>query len=163
MHVYPMSSPSEKSGVYLLRNRVAKVYYVGKSLNLRRRWSEWKTCFATGIGFRNRMFATVSVDPADWEFVIAHLCPANKLGRIENEVIAELRKRKTIIVLNNHDLVHNPQAQTASKSQIFNNDRHITSVEAARIIGCRVDTLRKRLRRLRQHGHSGRFDVEDLT
>jgi hypothetical protein len=146
----------------MLRNLAAKAYYVGQSVNLWRRWAEWKNAFATGIGFKNRAFAEVSTRPEDWDFVVVQLCPASQLDRCEKMALAELRQRRGIKLINNENVERKPPVSISAKSVIVDGDRTISISEAAQRIGCKLDTLRKRLKKYRHNGHPGTFDFDFL-
>lgn len=92
MKPYPLTGP-EGCGVYIVRNRTTGQVYVGQSVDLRRRYAEWRATFSSGLGATNRaLHGAIEVSNInDWDFVVFELSKKENLNRLEEEVIEKVR------------------------------------------------------------------------
>jgi hypothetical protein len=165
MTAFPLSSPPKSSGIYLLRNRVARLYYVGQAVNLHRRWSEWKSALAMSIGHKSQvvLLAMKDTELADWEFVVVQLCERADLDRLEVIAIEGLRNCCDGTVLNYAQLQIKGYKLHEAKTVIVDElGRRITYADAAEQIGCTYATLSKRLKKRRKNGTGAMLTLAHL-
>lgn len=99
---FPMHAPPETSGVYALKHKTTGQIYVGQSVNLRRRYFEWRTVFSSKLGATNQSLhgALQNSKPEEWEFSILAEVTPEKLNETENETIRRLRAAAPGLCLN---------------------------------------------------------------
>lgn len=93
MLAYPLTGPSSETGLYIIKNRNTGHVYVGQSVDLRRRYQEWRTVFASGLGATNRALEEIieSTNIEDWDFYVFQTCEKHELNRLEDETITKVR------------------------------------------------------------------------
>lgn len=167
MKVFPFSNPPKKAGIYLLRNSVTQMQYVGKSTNLYRRYTEWKMVFTQKFGIRSHKLLDAVADssPEDWELVILAEfddITDEELSVCENEAIARISAERPGTLLNtNSSVTTDRRSERGSRSMILRNGEPIPFSEAARELGCGTKQLQKRMARYRQKGRLV-MDLEEL-
>jgi hypothetical protein len=156
METFSIASPPNAPGIYLLRNTVAKTYYIGKTVNLRRRWIEWRGAFANQSNLRNSWFidAINSTMASDWDFAVVQELdgiPAAEWRVYEQRAIKLMRAVPGITLLNDFE-PEGTRVRSTALSSIRDGEQQLTITEAARRIGCQPDTLTKRLQKWRKRG-----------
>jgi hypothetical protein len=156
MPSFPVASPPNAPGIYLLCNRTAKIFYVGKTVNLRRRWIEWRGAFNNQANLRSEVFIEIikTTDPIDWDFEIVQdltNVDPKRGSELENQTIETLRAMKVGTILNDF-APHGVRPRPSSRSTVRDNGETLTIAEAARRLGCMPKTLAKRLKQWRVKG-----------
>lgn len=166
---YPMHSPPETSGIYALKHRTTGQIYVGQSINLRRRYFEWRTVFATKLRATNHSLhgALVGTEPEDWEFIIlAQVTPAD-LNRVEADTIGKLRAARPELCLNGTpetkpNLVVEPQEGSLALSEVLDESGAAMShAQIASRLGVTKQAVKKRLAAWRRKGKN-KITIKDL-
>lgn len=166
MKTYPIDSPPQNPGIYALSNRVTGQIYIGKSVNLHRRYAEWKGVFTTGLGAKNPKIQEVlnTSRRQDWDFVVLDDLPgasSSDLELAERRAIRGANKRDPDRVLNG--LVPDaktpeavgtarPGASEPKSIVLSTTGEPITQREVARVLGITKGSVKQRLRKYRDRG-----------
>lgn len=87
-----VTAPSNRSGVYGIRNKVNGKLYVGSSINLGARWSGHKSQLRKGThGNTHLQSSWVKYGEAAFEFGLLTLCPVDELDHWEGHFIEVFR------------------------------------------------------------------------
>lgn len=157
MTSYQMACPPPVAGLYMLRNTVTGMLYVGKAINLKVRHQEWRAVFRSGLGHKSQKLRAAMTDPAEWEFVVVKETPGvigKDLLALEAKLIDACFRQAPARTLNIvRPLTGKDQSSVAaSKSSIIYNGAPISPIEASRVLGSSLSSLRKRLRAWRDRG-----------
>jgi predicted GIY-YIG superfamily endonuclease len=155
MKSFPFTSPPDTCGVYAIRHKAKRQYYIGSSENLRRRWMNWWLSL-NDKKRRNELVARAFKGSTieDWDFVVLHEAPSiAEARRLEHQAIQRLLHNKSIELLNRAQVVHTAPVGRPRLVTIFDH----TGVEigtdvAAAQLGINVGALYARLNKLRQQG-----------
>lgn len=155
MKIYPLASPPSACGVYVLRHKTKRQYYVGSSTNLRRRWISW--WFAFGCRKKHNVLIAEAFrcsDRNDWDFVVLHeTATADEARQLEHRAIQSLLHSGSVELLNRCEVVHTAPVGRPRQSEILDHSgAEITTQAAAMQLGIAVGTLYARLNKLRQRG-----------
>lgn len=169
MKTFSFASPPSVAGVYLLKNVKTDDVYIGKSVNLRRRFNEWKSVFVTGLGVKSFKLLTVITDRTleHWEFLVVAEFPGateKELAAYETRAISRFAKEWRGVVLNTMippEIVKPADTSFGPKSVIEHEGRSIAYTSVAKILGCGTKQLQKRMARYREKGIST-VQLEDL-
>lgn len=163
MTQYSLGSPPKTSGIYVLKNLATGHAYVGQSVNLFRRWVDWKAVMSTGAGHTNADILAMSRDgdPNDWVFSVLVEIPPDRLEETEQKAIRRTMaalgdkclNRQPLIVDKNKKTTTLPSNTYGRKSEVTGPDgKPMTIAELARHCGISRDTVKKKLHRMRQKG-----------
>lgn len=157
MKAYELTNPPQRAGIYLLRNKVSGLLYVGKSKNLYRRYSEWKMVFTQRLGVKSLKLleAAADSDPADWEFCIVmefEQVDDHTLADFEQQTIKRFDDEAPGFLLNSHIKRTAGNIVTGSRSVILDKGEPITYGQAARVLDCTTKQVQKRMARYRKRG-----------
>lgn len=157
MKIYPLGAPPPKAGIYLIRNTVTGMLYVGRSMNLRRRFSEWRMSVVQKFNIRSFKFvqALESGSSEDWEFGIIAEFDAitdDELAEYEYKAVARLASKFPNRLLNTITPSQPSKAINVAKSTILYEGRPVSYAEAANKLGCSSKQLQKRMARYRKKG-----------
>lgn len=150
-----MDSPPRAPGLYELRHNTNGLFYIGKTVDLHRRYAEWRGVFSTGLGHKNAKLAAAMTHPADWTFNVLRVILDNTpLAPAEAGAIRDAMAHSPNLLLNvmlpDGKMIHHPAAPP--KSTVTLEGRQISYAEAAEALGCSRETLAKRLAKYRQQG-----------
>lgn len=157
MNTYPLSPIPSHGGVYAIKNNKTGHVYIGRSIDLSRRFNEWKHAMTYRRALKNGPIADMlEQDPnlAHWTFTILHHdASATMLDLMNREAVAIERLKGLGDKLLNSQGANDPVAGTGlpikvSRGVVTLTDadgNEISQREGAAILGCRVDTLRQRL------------------
>jgi biotin operon repressor len=157
------------AGIYTVRNKKTGQTYLGQTVDLGRRYLEWRTATTTRLRLPNHAVedAFKSSDRYDWEFRVLVECPANELKRMEEKAIARLVADLGPLCLNVPDAgVRKPRAIPQPGylplSEVLDEHGAVMSyAQVAERLGITLDSVAKRLARLRKMGRF-KFDIKDL-
>jgi len=156
MKTYSFATPPHHPGIYVLKNVVTGHLYIGRSMDLARRYAEWKAVFTSQIGVKSmKMLQQVqSSRPEDWAFVIVQEFPEateEALAQYEEHAITRVGNSAPDRLLNS---IAPRKVGTASspKSSVSVDGAPIAYPEAAKMLGCSVKSLQKRLAAYRKRG-----------
>lgn len=162
MKTYQFSTPPRVPGVYLVRHKPTDRLYVGRTVDLSRRYSEWKMTFSAHLGVKSfRIKELLEEGGADeWEFSILAELPGateEQLADYETRAVTRIGNRAPERLLNtiapsNPKAARAPGAATSPKSSITLEGRTIAYSVAAKILGCSVKQVQKRMARYREKG-----------
>lgn len=158
MKSYELTNPPHKAGIYLLRNKVSGLLYVGKSKNLYRRYSEWKMVFTQRLGVKSLKLleAAADSDPADWEFcIVMEFDEIDDLALTdaEHQTITRFNEEAPGLLLNSH-MAPEGAPLVNVRSTILDKGKSITYGQAAKALGCTQRMVQKRMARYRKRGIS---------
>lgn len=168
MKTYSLASVPTCAGLYYLTNKRTGEIYVGQSNGLRRRHIEWKNAFTSGFGRTNAvMHAAVmrSPDLDEWFFVVAAEMPGattEELLAAEAQEIIKLAKSKPEKILNTQIGKDMPSPLPENTVILTDEGVVIGQAAAARMLGRNVDTIRDKVRWLRDQGVR-QVRMSDLT
>lgn len=172
MTTFPMASPPSGPGIYLLSNRKLGKAYVGQSLNLHRRYGEWKSVFLSKLGAKNTLLLDIigKSDISEWEFTILQELPgatSAQLMSAETVAISRIKTLKPTALLNStasraadrsSPIVNDGSYRAGlAKSKVIGPHGAMSQAEVAQAKGVTVQTVKKKLRKLRGKGI---FEVE---
>lgn len=156
MTTFPMDSPPRAPGLYELRHNTNGLFYIGKSVDLHRRYQEWRAVFSSGLGHKNAKLAAAMTHPADWTFNVVRVILDNTpLAPVEEAAIRTAQLAAPELLLNavlpagtSSRRLSGPQPKTT----ITYAGREVSYNEAATLLDCSRETLAKRLSKYRQRG-----------
>lgn len=158
MKIYPLDSPPKHAGIYAIINRLTREIYIGKSVNMQRRYQEWRAIVSSGFGHKNiRFMEAAKGNGRDWDFHILYEAgdaTHEELDSFEARAITKALQRDPSKVLNAL-LPAAPKAGrglTAPKSRITMGGQQVNYSAAARVLSCEVHHLQKRLMNYRKRG-----------
>lgn len=159
MKTYQLDAPPPSAGIYAVRHKPTQRLYIGRSLNLKRRHSEWRGVVANGLNVPSEHFRTMlaGCPPEEWEFLILAEFPGvteKVLAEKEHEAISKVRASKPKLLLNTLEVskVRVPGTATSPKSVVTHEGNPIPQTRAAEMLGVSVKMLQKRLARWRGRG-----------
>ena len=166
--MYPLAGPPPRAGLYLVKNKKTGQTYAGQTVDLGRRYNEWRSALNTGV-LRNRAVedAIRSSDPADWEFIVVIECGPDELKRGEEQLIARLVAKLGPLCLNVPDAgVRKPRPASdvgfvALSEVLDESGLPMSYAQVAARLGITLDSVAKRLARLRKMGRF-KFSIRDL-
>lgn len=156
MKTFQLGAPPPHAGVYLIRHIPTQKIYFGKTVNLKRRYMEWRTGAATGSKFgsirlRDMMLAT----PLDeWEFCVLKELPDStdsELRSYELRAIEAASARCSERLLNTIGTGEYP-VEGYRKSKITYKGKPVLQTEAAKFLGVSPKSLAKRMAKRRAKG-----------
>jgi hypothetical protein len=167
--MYPLAGPPHSAGLYLVKNIKTLQVYVGQTVDLKRRYVEWRTAITTRLGLPNHAVADAmkSSDPADWVFEVFTECPANDLKRAEEKLVAKLIARGNQLCLNVPNagvrkIKPARQLGGVQLSEVLDENGVVLSyAQVAARLGIDKKSVGKRLARLRLAGRF-KFNIKDL-
>lgn len=165
MKTYSLSTPPTCAGIYYLANARTGQLYVGQTTGLRRRYNEWKNALSSGFGHTNvamHQALTQNPDLDEWKFIVVKEIPGASLPVLIQEEADEIARvgvklpGKIInsITPSNPNVVHRVELVTDEGGVVGQG-------VAARMLGRNTDTIRDKVRWLRDQG-IGRVNVSDL-
>lgn len=149
MTTYQISLPPEAAGIYMLLNQTAKRLYIGQTGNFRRRFAEWRMVICSGLGAKSHETSEGFADtnPDDWVFKVL------KIIDVPTKEALDAAEKAVIASVQTYDYrVLNTAGMGGDRITLTYSGEEVTMVKAAQIIGCRYDTLKKRLRGRRGQG-----------
>jgi hypothetical protein len=161
MKKYPIGSPPETAGLYILTNRKTGQIYIGRSINLRRRYAEWKGALVQRIGVKNKKFfeAIDGSTEDDWEFGILASMPGatdEELAAAEERAILHVTNKRPTAILNGLIPTTKPigpsEASAPKSSIIDDNGNEMSYADVAAALGVTIEAVRKRLKKYRSRG-----------
>jgi hypothetical protein len=170
MKTYPLAPVPSVAGLYALYHSPTRRIYIGKSVDLQRRFQEWRGVLVSGLGMKSFIMRTVIGETTidDWDFKIAQLMPGateQELTEAEQAFIQRAIERSPGQVLNSLLPLSGrgaaPVSVTAPKSTIYWNGQQVSYSVAARELGTSVHQLQRRLRKFRERGRT-EVDLEDM-
>lgn len=163
MKTYPLFSPPAHAGIYALKHRETGQIYVGRSVNLRRRFIEWKGVFVNGgVGAKNHEIMAVAraTGAENWDFLVVAELPGateEELANHEDIAIKRVRTGRPDGVLNK--IMERPKysrhnnGTSLPKSTVRAEDGSAMSyAEVAVALDANITTLRKKLQKYRERG-----------
>jgi len=169
--MYLLYGPRSHACLYLVRNKKTGQVYVGQTVDMRRRYAEWRSIVASsGLRAPNQATAEAikSSDPNDWVLEIFMECQPSDLKRGEERLIAKLTAKLGPLCLNVPDVAGARKKRSADTlgsvplSEV--RDEHDTVMSYAQVaarLGITMDSVQERLRRLRRVGRF-KFSIKDL-
>lgn len=163
MTTYPFASPPPSPGVYLIRNTQTGQVYIGQSMDLRRRFNEWRSVFLSRLGVKSfRLLGAVTdAAPENWEFTVLTVMPGaskEELSKLEDRAIQRVFDKAPDKALNTlaGGTVAKPLNPTGAGplSVLTHGGKQVGYEYARRLLGCSPKQLQKRLRRHREKGHT---------
>ena len=165
---YPLSGPSPTPGLYLVKNMKTLQVYAGQTVNMHRRYAEWRHIISTKLRSPNHAVedAIKLSDRSDWVFEVLMECPVANLKRGEEKLIAKLVASKGPLCLNVPDAgVRKPRVSKTGSlplSEVLDeNGVAMPYAVVAKRLGIDTKSVAKRLRRLRQLGRF-RISIDDF-
>lgn len=159
MNRFPIASPPEVPGIYALINSKTGQIYIGCSVDIRRRYGEWKSAFVQRLGVKSKRLldAIEASGPEDWELVVVLQMPGasdHELAQAEERAIRRVSDERPKGNLNAIVPCEKPKAEghTAKSSIIGENGAIMSYGAAARALGCSTQTIKKRLAKYRERG-----------
>ena len=159
---YPLATPSAERGLYLLKNSQTGKVYVGRSVDLRRRYAEWKSVFSNGLGAKNKdiLAEALSTGAENWTFAVLARMPNatdKELEQAEQLAITKVGNMRPNDILNKvvsptpHEVA--PMNGNTRKSRVLAADgSEMTYPQAAAARGVTRQTIKKKLAKLREAG-----------
>jgi hypothetical protein len=167
--MYPLAGPPKNAGLYLVKNKKTGQTYAGQTVDLARRYLEWRSKVVTRLRLPNHAVddAFKSSDRDDWEFIVVAECPASELKTKEEKLVAKLVEKLGPLCLNVPDAgvrkpKSSPQIGCVPLSQVL--DEHgavMTYAQVAERLGVDIKSVAKRLARLRKVGRF-KSNIRDL-
>lgn len=162
MKTFTLTSPPPHAGIYVLRNTSTGELYVGQTVNLRRRYQEWRGVFATALKASNLRILEIiqNSNLNDWVFGVLYEAPGadpKSLDEMEAKAINKLHTVNPDKVLNVMGLAgknHTPGHGNPAKSVITYQGEPISYNEAVRRLGTSTKQLQKRLKKRRDRGET---------
>lgn len=170
MKAYPFASPDPIPGLYALSNNVTGQIYIGRSVNLRRRFQEWRGVFTSGVGAKSNQILDTAMNsnPADWSFMVLFESPntsETELANLEKRAIQRVYDQQPARVLNTlvpvPDLTRKVGPRSAKSIIETADGKSVSYAEAAKALGCSTKSLQKRLSKRRASGMTN-HKLEDL-
>lgn len=159
MKTYQFNTPPAVPGIYVVRHKPSDRLYIGRSLDLARRYQEWKTVFRSHLGVKSSEILKLleGSTPEDWEFgIIAELPGAtdDTLADYEERAVTRVGNKSPARLLNtlNPAIPRKQETATSPKSAITRGGTPVPYSEAARVLGCTVKQVQKRMARWRAKG-----------
>lgn len=159
MQSYQMSSPPPSPGIYALHNQKTGKLYIGRSINLRRRYQEWRATLSSGLGVKNYLMleALDEICPEDWTFnVLLNLPNATDtdLARYEDRAIQKVHHLRPKAVLNaTLPATRERKHHEVPKSVVLGEGGvPVSYKDAAAVLGTSTKQLMKRLKNRRKRG-----------
>lgn len=164
MKTHPISPIPPHGGVYAIKNNTTGHIYIGRSMALNRRFSEWRHAMVYRRALKNGPISDLlDADPDldHWTFNILYESADATPGMLAQKEDQAIRKARTKVgqlllnsMLGSSEPLDPSKASchsTASLTTLRDEDgKHISQAAAAKVLGCRLDTLRKRLAVLRK-------------
>src|SRR5262245_19241988 len=125
MQRFPIAAAPETPGIYALKNAKTGQIYIGQSINLRRRYAEWKGAFVHQLGIKSKqLLAAIKASaPADREFIVLLELPGasdEDLAQAEEHAIKRTSDARPKDVLNVIIPCDKPKAEgNVAKSSII--------------------------------------------
>lgn len=159
MKTYPLTPPPRLPGLYALKHRPTGKLYIGRTIDLQRRYAEWKNAVNTGLGIKSTLLAKMFSDcPADgWEYVVLQEIPGadeQTLADRESKAIDRLGQRAPHLLLNTLAAAVRVSPHPASRTVLTHEGKPITYAQAALALGCSQKQVQKRTARWRAKGVS---------
>lgn len=159
--MYPLYGPPPRPGLYFIKNRKTHQIYVGQTVDLGRRYNEWRSAISTYLRLPNHVVeaAFKSSDRDDWVFEVLAECPASDLKKNEEKAITRLVTKVGPLCLNVPDAgVRKPKSASQPGNLPLSEvlDEHGAVMPYARVaerLGISMNSIQKRLRNLRKAGH----------
>jgi len=171
MKTYQLSTPPRMPGIYLIRHKPTDRLYVGRSLDLFRRYSDWKLSLTTHLGIRSSAIKELAKQSCidDWEFSTLIVYPGatdEQLSEYENRAVSKIGGSSPDRLLNTimpstPQTPRPPGGTTSPKSVITLEGKPTTYSSAAKILGCTPKQVQKRMARYRGRGVY-EVEVEEL-
>lgn len=169
MTSFPMHNPPIVSGIYTLKHKTTGQVYVGQSVNLKRRYFEWKAVFSSKLGATNPLLngAIQISNPEEWEYSVLIECPPEKLTSTENEVIRRLKEKNPGVCLNGTtpqpkgEMVERAEGSISLTEVIDENGQPMTHAQIAARLGVTKQAVKKRLGVWRKKGKN-KFNIMEL-
>jgi hypothetical protein len=171
MKEFPLEYPPSGAGVYQIRNIHTNQRYIGYSIDLLRRYAEWRSAAKGSLGNGGSGVNAIlaNTKPEDWAFGVLRSMPGATVQDLLAAEYAEILAAKAQY----GELVINKQlmppisaiqqiergkqenikgvANTAGTTLTYQGNT-VTYSDACALIGCTRDTLTKRLAKYRQKG-----------
>lgn len=166
MKSYSITNPPHKAGIYLLRNKVSGLLYVGKTKDLHRRYTEWRVAFTQGLGVKSLRVQDVVADtkPSDWDFFIVmefEEVSDHVLSEFEHQTIRRFEADAPGLLINTQLSAPMGDNIPGSRSTIIEAGVPISYSKAAKVLGCSTRQVQKRMARYRKKGVTV-IDIEEL-
>lgn len=159
MKTYRISLPPRTPGIYLLKNPVDRLVYVGQSENLYRRFCEWRSAFHNGYGIKSKLIyeAIKGTDLDDWEFCILKELPGASKASLDAEEASAISSLESggVSTLNTIPVVRSVTARRGIPQSVVvtHEGNPVTYRQAAEILGCSMKTISKRAARYKAKGY----------
>lgn len=158
MKSYPLTGPPSAPGIYIIKNKTIKRVYAGQSVDLRRRYLEWRAIFSSRLGATNPTLheAITTSNIEDWEFVVFELCEVAELNQREQEVISALRAGEYDCINGTEPKIPRKvtslEGSTALSEVIDEDGQPMTRAQIAARCGVTAQSVKKRLAAWRRKG-----------
>ncbi len=154
-----MGAPPIHAGLYEIRNTTTQQVYIGKSVNLRRRYSEWKGVWTSGgVGATSQeMIGAIRETPThDWGFSVLCDMPGATEAELRVSELAEIHKAmqrggclNTIApekrLYDTSASVSGPAGNTRKSTILDESGNPMNYAAAARVLGITRQAVKKRL------------------
>jgi hypothetical protein len=171
MKEFPLEYPPSGAGIYQIRNIHTDQRYIGYSIDLLRRYAEWRSAAKGSLGNGGSGVNAIltGTQPEDWVFAVMRTMPGATVQDLLAAEYAEILAAKAQY----GELVVNKQlmppisaiqqiergkqenikgvANTAGTTLTYQGNT-VTYSDACSLLGCTRDTLTKRLAKYRQKG-----------
>ena len=170
---YPLSSPPDGPGLYMLHAADEGLLYVGQAQSLYTRWATWRT------EIKKRIFRTTEtilrpelqqLPPESWMFEVHREMPGasrKDLNEAERALVMRMAGEYPGKLLNNagqyskfRDMRVGPPLR-ARKTKVTHAGAEVSYLDAAAILGVGAHTFYKKLHELRDEGIT-EISVEDM-
>jgi hypothetical protein len=171
---YPLSTLPSEPGIYALICETTKKIYIGQTVNLNRRYIEWKGAVTGGYRVSNPNLAELLKSCPNWSMKVLQLMPGatkKELDRAAHYAIQKVMDANPERLLNSmvqgvaaaampaRYLEGNPNSNVRIETE---DGRLVSKAYAAAVLGIKKDTLKKRLQKLHRERGMTAIKLEDL-
>lgn len=163
MTQYSFTLPPTCGGIYLLKNPVAKLLYLGETSSLLGRFQSWRPAITGSQPAKSNLLRGVlpTTNVNDWIFLVVEEMPAaaksDRLTRERHYIHTLLKSVPDGYTVLNTEVI--PAQQAASKgaacvpeSEVLHQGQPVSYAEAANLLGVQYISISHRLKRLRAMG-----------
>lgn len=151
MQTYTITNPPDVPGIYLLKNETTGQLYVGKSVRLKRRYTEWRAAINSNLKLHSTIVGAAI--EGHWTFSVVTTCAEADLNRFEQHAIANLHGSIPDRLLNFKAPDTSKGAGSVRKSIVTgHNGVPMTYAQIADALGVSGQAIKKRLQVLRGRG-----------
>lgn len=167
MKAFPLDYPNNVPGIYALRNKSTRRLYVGQTIDLMRRYSEWRAIARGSLGGATAAIRAdlTSGNITDWEYLVIEEMPGATRPQLliaEEKIIFSCRQKYGDSVIN-ADAVPAPsgravkaanQKGAANKAltKVTYQGNEISYAQARELLGSTTKGFQKRLAGYRERG-----------